>query len=339
MPGSLVRSAILDGAAESLRAHGVRPASITRRAGLPAAALTDPDLLVSAGAVLRFFEAAAAACRSPTWGLSMAQGAKLATVIGPLWILMRNARTIRQMCEVLSDNFDLYSDAALVSVESTGDGAFLSWTTSVGQRQGEVQMSEFALSVFAATIRNHLHLDWSPVAALFRHARPTGSLSLHRRSFGSDVRFNQDRNALLLDRRTLEAPLKARDAAARAVATRLVRLEDDRSGKHLGRSVEAVIRSLMPYAPCTIAEVSRALDLPTRTLQFKLQRMGISFIAVRDAVRADLASKYLRHSELSAAQVAEILGYDDSTSFSRAFRRWHGRSVREFRRESVGETA
>jgi AraC-like DNA-binding protein len=49
-------------------------------------------------------------------------------------------------------------------------------------------------------------------------------------------------------------------------------------------------------------------------------------------VRADLASKYLRHSDLSAVRVAEILGYSDPTSLSRSFRRWHGRSIRQARK-------
>ena len=328
--GSLIRSAILDGAADLIRGHGLRPSLIARRAGLPSAALDDPDLLVPAAAVLRFFELAAQSCRMPTWGLSMARGARLAAVIGPLWVLLRNARTIGQMCEELAENFDLYSDAALVSVERIEGGALLSWTTTVGH-DGEMQMAEFAMSVLCSEIRTHLTRDWKPTAVLFRHARPAGHLALHRASFCDDLRFNQERNALLLSNETLDTPLKARGSAARALASRVVRLEEDRPGKRLASSVEAVVRALMPYAPCTIDAVSQALDLAPRTLQVRLQQEGTSFTLVRDAVRADLAAKYLRYSELSAAQIAEILGYADPTSFSRSFRRWNGKSLRELR--------
>lgn len=112
MSGSLVRSAILGGAAELIRTHGARPKAVAREAGLPPVALDDPDLLVPGVAVLRFFEAAAEACKLRTWGLTMARGARLATLIGPLWILLRNARTIGQFCEELADNFDLYTSTA-----------------------------------------------------------------------------------------------------------------------------------------------------------------------------------------------------------------------------------
>ena len=331
MAGFLIRSSILDGAADLVRSHGARPAVLARRAGLPAAALGETDLQVPAAAVLRFFEIAASACRQPAWGLSLARGRRLATVIGPLWVLLRNARTVGQMCEELADNFDLYTDAAVMDFERTRSGAVLSWSVTTGQIDSEVQMAEYALSLFATEIRTHLPSDWTPVAVLFRHAPPAGKRALHRAAFGSDQRFNQDRNALLLDEQALRAPLRARSAAARALANRVVRLEDVPLDKSLPSSVEAVVRALMPYAPCSVDEVSRALGMAPRTLQLRLQRQGNSFTRIRDAVRADLASKYLRYSELSAAQIAEILGYADATSFSRSFRRWNGQSVRQRR--------
>lgn len=338
MAGSLIRSAILDGASELIRGHGARPAQIARSAGIPRTALTDPDLLINATAVLRFFELAAQACRLPTWGLTLGGGGRLAAIIGPLWVLLRNARTIGEMCTELADNFDLYTDAAMMSIERTSDGVLLNWSTAAGRIDSEVQMAEYALRVFANEIRTHLRPDWMPAAVLFRHARPPGPRRPYRTAFGNHVRFNQDRNSLLLDERTWTAPLKSRGSAARALASRVVRLEEEPPGKRIAHSVEAVVRSLMPYAPCTIDEVSGALDLPARTLQFRLQQQGTSFTRVRDIVRADLASKYLRHSDLSAARIAEILGYADVTSLSRSFRRWNGISLRQQRARSRGRS-
>ena len=264
----------------------------------------------------------------------MAKGARLATMIGPLWILLRNARTVGQLCDELADNFDLYTNAAVVSVERVKSGALLSWTTTTAQHESELQMAEFAMSIFASELRGHLHRGWMPAAVLFRHAKPAGSLAMHHAAFGNDVRFNQDRNALLLDAATLEASIKSRGSAARALASRVVRLEEGHRERHSARDVEAVVRSLIPYAPCTIREVSRALDLASRTLQLRLKEEGTSFSQIHDAVRADLASKYLRYSDLSAAQIAEILGYATPTSFSRSFRRWNGQSLREQRRNT-----
>lgn len=335
MPGSLIRSVILDGAGALIRDHGARPALLARRVGLPASALDEPDRLVPASAVLRFFELAAAATGLPDFGLRLSRHARLPALIGPLAVLLRNARTVRQWCESLADNFDLYSDAALVGLEplrGAGGGLLLSWTTTHRSGSHDVQMAEFSLAVLAAELRSHLARDWQPQAVLFRHARPPGPLPLHRAAFGDDLRFNQDVNALLLATDTLDAALQPRGAAARALAHRLVRLDGDGStSRPLAHRVEAVIRSLMPYVPCTVVDVAGALDLAPRTLQLHLKREGTSFIRLRDAVRADLAAKFLHDSALAAAQIAEILGYADATSFSRSFRRWHGQPLRRLR--------
>ena len=335
MPGYLIRSVILEGADALLRSHGQRPAVLARRAGLPPAALGDPDQRVPAAAVLRFFALASDAAGLPDFGLRLARNARLAALIGPLWVLLRNARSVRQLCDELVDNFDLYSDAALVGLTPLpgGRAALLSWSTTQGQELQELQMAEFSLAVLAAELRVRLGRDWQPQAVLFRHARPAGTLHLHRAVFGDDLRFNQDVNALLLDGDTLDTPLTPRSAAARALASRLVRIEEQRESPHaVAHNAEAVIRALMPYAPCTLAAVAEALGVAPRTLQLHLQREGTAFARLRDAVRADLAGKFLHDSRLGAAEIGEILGYADPTSFSRAFRRWNGNALRRMRR-------
>jgi len=68
-----------------------------------------------------------------------------------------------------------------------------------------------------------------------------------------------------------------------------------------------------------------------RTLQRRLADDGASFGLILDEVRADLAATYLRESDLSVAEVAEILQYSQTSALSRAFRRWRDLSPRRAR--------
>ncbi len=334
MAGLLIRSSILDGDAALIRQRGGRPSVVARRAGLPLRALTDPDLLVSGTGVLKFFELAAQECGDRTWGLSLSANARLAAIIGPLWILLRNARTVGQMCEAFAHNFDVFSDVAVVTARpQRGGGLLLSWSMATTSIDSHVQMLEFALSVFAREIRSHLGVHWIPADVLFSHARSGGSLKLYRTMFGRNPRFNQAWTGLLLDRAPVDTPLRGRESSARALAHRVVELEERMVEMAIARQVEAVIRGLMPYAPCSLKDVSQAMGIGPRTLQIRLKRQGGSFVEIRDAVRSDLASKYLRHSDLTAIRVAEILGYGDPTSLSRSFRKWHGKSIRQVRKQ------
>jgi AraC-like DNA-binding protein len=237
------------------------------------------------------------------------------------------------MCEAFARNFGVFSDAAVVTARPQEEGGLLlGWTMAAAPRDSNVQMLEFSLSVFAKEIRTHLGPHWTPAAVLFSHARPPGSLKVYRSVFGRDPRFSQPWTGLLLDRQTVQTPLRGRESSARALAHRFVQLEERASEMPIAQQVQAVIRGLMPYAPCSLKDVSQAMGIGPRTLQIRLKRHGDSFVDIRDSVRADLASKYLQHSDLTAVRVAEILGYGDPTSLSRSFRRWHGRSIRQIRK-------
>ena len=333
MAGSWVRSVILTGAAERIRASGRQPHAIARQAGVPTAALRDPDLLVNGRAVIRFFDLAARVCRRRNWGLEQAQGARLATLIGPLWVLLRNARSVREMCEDLARNYDLYTDAALMSFEPiAAGGGLLGWTASAGTSDNEVQIAEFALAVILDEIRSHGEAGWTPTSVRFRHQAPR-DLRLHRRVFGPRLRFDDAGNAIEIDAAMLERPLRfVGEGRHRALVRSVLRLEDGAPAPGVALQVEAIVRALLPFAPCSARDVALGLGLSVRTLQERLSDAGRSFRAIKDAVRRDLADKYLRHSGMSATEIAGLLGYADPTSLSRSFRRWTGGAIRSQRR-------
>jgi AraC-like DNA-binding protein len=76
-----------------------------------------------------------------------------------------------------------------------------------------------------------------------------------------------------------------------------------------------------------------------RTLQRRLAEAGTSFQGLRNRVRADIALKYLRQSSLQAAQIAEILGYSEPAAFMHAFRRQHGFTPSQARRQGDAKAA
>ena len=66
-------------------------------------------------------------------------------------------------------------------------------------------------------------------------------------------------------------------------------------------------------------------------IQRRLTDAGTSFRGLADAVREDLAWRYVKRTELSIALIADLLGYDCQPAFSRAFRRWYGINPRAAR--------
>lgn len=80
------------------------------------------------------------------------------------------------------------------------------------------------------------------------------------------------------------------------------------------------------------SDVANMLNVSERTLRRKLGQDGISFTDLNSRLRVDLAQTYLL--EMPVRDVAELLGYHDSSTFRRAFRRWSGKTPAEYRRDS-----
>lgn len=68
-----------------------------------------------------------------------------------------------------------------------------------------------------------------------------------------------------------------------------------------------------------------------RTLSRQLSAEGLSFTEVLDAMRTDLAVRHLRDATLSVSQVAWLLGFQEVSAFTSAFRRWTGQTPSQFR--------
>jgi AraC-like DNA-binding protein len=81
------------------------------------------------------------------------------------------------------------------------------------------------------------------------------------------------------------------------------------------------------------AEVARGLGMSERTLKRKLAEQGTSYSELLDRERHSQAVELLRGAA-SIDDVAERLGYSDAANFTRAFRRWTGRSPRVHRAET-----
>ena len=81
----------------------------------------------------------------------------------------------------------------------------------------------------------------------------------------------------------------------------------------------------------SLERIADHLGLTPRTLQRKLQELGTSYNDVLDQMRRQLAERYLREPQMAICEVAYLLGFSESSSFHRAFKRWTGVTPKEFR--------
>jgi AraC-like DNA-binding protein len=152
---------------------------------------------------------------------------------------------------------------------------------------------------------------------------------------GGTMRFGQPAHRLVFDASILDLPLVNADPAA----MRLARAQCDRELAALAESTGFVGRVRGEVARgeggegafASLPEVARRVGTSTRTLKRRLAEQGTTFSEVLEEARRQRALLLLDDRRVPIAEVADRLGYSDVSNFTRAFRRWTGRTPAAFR--------
>ena len=135
-----------------------------------------------------------------------------------------------------------------------------------------------------------------------------------------------DRNAVSFRNQDLERPFLTSNIGIWRTFEKGLRVqlaELQRSSSTVER-VRAVLLQALPSGRGTLDETSRALGLTPRTLQRRLKDERTVFKTVLQATRQRLAAHYLAQTDISATEIGFLLGFDDASSFFRAFQSWTG---------------
>jgi AraC-like DNA-binding protein len=96
--------------------------------------------------------------------------------------------------------------------------------------------------------------------------------------------------------------------------------------------VEGLLLPLLHTGDVSIETIARKMETSRQTLYRNLKAEGVTFEKVLDELRHRMALHYLAGKRVSVIEAPYLVGFSDSSTFSRAFKRWTGtrpRSVRE----------
>ena len=148
---------------------------------------------------------------------------------------------------------------------------------------------------------------------------------------GIAPRYGCSRNALVLRRADADRRLPMYDAT-------LARLLDEQCRAQLKlrqtAGVTGQVRAQLLGAlglAASLEDVAQQLAMSDRSLRRKLDEENTTFRGLVEEERRLLAERLLQSTEMKLDEMALQLGYADTASFTRAFRRWFGQSPGEYR--------
>ena len=154
--------------------------------------------------------------------------------------------------------------------------------------------------------------------------------------FGPVIRFGQPDHSFTLRAEDADQPLTGSNPELVAIHEEVI----DRYLMKLDRDsvvnrMRLELMDALPSGRVTEDDMAGVLNMSKRTLHRKLRDQGMTFRTVLTDVRQGLAQRYVKDQAYSMTEIAFMLGYNDTSAFSRAFRNWFGHSPSEARETAV----
>lgn len=222
--------------------------------------------------------------------------------------------------------------AETYSLEPDGENIFYRLDEAGDGSLGMVLSNEASMSAVVTISQEVCTAPFVPLSVQFKHA-PRGDTAVYESHFGCPVRFNANRDGVVVSQDTLDIPNKLGDETIaqffdRHLETELAALQDD-SG--LEQRVRITVSQALSEGVPTLSDVASALGASSRTLQRRLADKGYSFQDLVDLARRELAEQLLRETQYSLAEIAFLTGFSEQSGFTRAFKRWAGQTPRSYR--------
>ncbi|MCG8612162.1 MAG: helix-turn-helix transcriptional regulator [Pseudomonadales bacterium] len=106
------------------------------------------------------------------------------------------------------------------------------------------------------------------------------------------------------------------------------------NGNQQHNSLEAIVASLVKksFKDANIESIALQLGIGSRHLRKQLAAEGTSFKEIKSEIRKKFALLYVTETGISLHDIAQMLGFGDQASFTRAYRSWTGTTPGDARR-------
>lgn len=274
--------------------------------------------------ITRLWRAAERCSGDPGFGLKV--GARVSPAgIGVVGFALQSAATLRDAIATVQKYQRLISDGGRFQMLA-GDAA--TWVV-YHPRQGDLAFSSHQIeAVLAAVVAVAGWVTGAPLRprqVQFSQTR-LGPLQGYREVFACPIEFEQAFSGIRVDNAVLDQLLPQTDAQfaqvhEQYVAARLAALDmSEVSPSDLRQWLAAHIGPRVPRR----AQAAHALGVSERTLARRLGGQGQTFDRLLDDARRELALQAVADPARALADIAQSLGFAESSTFYRAFHRWTG---------------
>jgi AraC-like DNA-binding protein len=313
-----------------LTSLGMDPAPALTAAGIDASALSEPRGRVSAQQVEALLTQLVEQFPDRNLGLAMASHHHMTdthvlglTAIASATGLEALRRLVRYQALVSTQEpFTITEDTETVTLSKK----------AVHGDTTEHLIQVFIFAVILTAIRNISGFTGDLTGIAFTGV-PQGPEADYRQHFGPRVSFASGDASMTIPRAVLEQPVSTGNVdiltANEPLLASLVRAVRE---NNLPAKIKLAILDSLPDHTLTEEEAATSQNMSLRTFQRRLEDEGTRFRALLDQTRTERAESLLGDPACSLSEVGYHCGFSEQASFSRAFKRWTGKTPSDYRK-------
>ncbi|MCB8820891.1 AraC family transcriptional regulator [Microvirga rosea] len=315
--------------APTLRDFGIEPNSLIREAGLDPSLFDDGKSVVAFTALARLYALCVAQTRCPHFGLLVGRRATILS-LDLIGRLMQHSETIGAAVDALVSNLGVQDRVVVASLDVTDDMALLTYAAYQRDNSSAQQITEAALAVTVNALRTLSGFDWRPTEVLLPRAAPAEA-GPYRHHFKAPVRFNQESATVVFPAGDLKRKVAGADPLLRAMVEEQLQRLRGHAGSDFPDDIRRLLRTRIMGRRSSASDMAELLAIDRRTLSRRLRDGGSGYRTLTNEIRFEIARQLLEDTDVRLGEIAAALGYSEASAFTRAFRRWSGRTPTAWR--------
>jgi AraC-like DNA-binding protein len=315
------------------KAVGLDLAPIVKKAGLTALEIETPNTRLKVHDQIRFLDLVANALHDDFLGFHLASQVDLREM-GWIYYVAASSQTLGQALARAARYSSMANEGISLTYADSGDVSVTIDYVGVSRHSDRHQI-ECMVTALVRMARQLTSQRLMPKLVTFIHHRDPES-SEFQAFFGGHLVFGAKADRVTFAATVKDTPVTTADPYLnKLLVTYCEEARSRRPGARgaLRSSVENAIVPLLPHGKARAADIAKRLGMTQRTVARRLSAERLTFTGVLESLRFDLAQRYLADEDISISEIAWLLGYQEVSAFTHAFRRWTGKTPRETRSE------
>ena len=316
--------------AQTLHSYDCDPAPLFKAAGIKLEQTSGDGIRYPVESMQQLWRMAVEASTDPCFGFVAGEQLQPAALhgLGFSWLA---SDTLRDALQRLVRFSRLISTAANIELEDSADATELLLMPPEGVKDFVPASIDAGLTGFLHMCRITAGNELNPSRATLNRNKPECAKKIEA-FFRCPVQYDADNYSLCFSKQLLDAPLvNANHELARindqAVIDYLARFDRDSITMQVRSSIIERLHDGTPNQE-TIAD---SLHVSLRSLQRMLNKEETNYKTLLESTRQELALHYIRETYRSLGEITYLLGFSEPSNFTRAFKRWTGKTPAEYR--------